>query len=940
MARVIWKKTDGSQLDYPLEDIVVLGRDEDVECQVLARGVSRRHARIEARDSGYFILDLGSTNGTLINGHPLSKERQLSPGDTIQIGTEKLEFESDTSADDGDDDATSSGDSQTRSSFATEPLSRTLEKEASESATRTRRIRKLPEVLPREVGKFRLEEKLGQGGMGAVYRGIDHESGRDVAVKFIRQNIGRKEAFLEYFHHREAVLAREIDHPNVIRIYEHGVEEEQHFISMQYVRGESLYEILKRRRLSPTETLEILRQAACGLSAAHRQGVVHSDIKPANILVESTGGRSTVEEEDSKPRTEVDVGDESILEFDTDEGANAAGRTKAKTSDDGLREEIERRVGQVETRSPQDVLVDPPYFERPSEMRFLRHYLERSGEGRGFFIWVEGEEGTGKDRLLSEFLARERQRVQGLEDPSSGVRFLELDCSRIEGIPRLYSRFHPEVTLTKMTLREMVEGLQERFLENDHPTVMRILDVGKAAPLVCKLIAFVASLMENKPITLVATLDPEEIRQNDVVKVLAESTRPVSKQLYLRPLTEYQIQRYLQALFPEGLAGRGLASDLYRLSEGNFARVLDLLRSFFERGVLRSDSTSTVVQYRPNFRELQLEEGKNLYEKYRSYGKLDQRALEAAAFIGQRFFFDTLQKLVDIEETSLFFVLRKLLAEGFFTEESRTWYRFTNVTFQRYMAERVPPPERPHMHRKVTRLLQTVPVPESAELFHLRAQHFAGCREYAKAVQCFLEGAHLARNEYQVDLVREMYQEILTIYRELGSREGPRKEVVSVLRDWFRRDGNWYEILGEMGAEDTAANVKIADFGISFRMADEERGYKVGKRPALGTPRYLAPERGKGEAGGTKSDIFSLGIIAYEMVVCEAAFPGLKGPDLIRAYRAKQVRVPATALQGFPDGFDTLMRGMLEIDPARRWDAERVIREIVKLQFDLKMRSA
>ena len=76
--------------------------------------------------------------------------------------------------------------------------------------------------------------------MGAVYRARDLESGEEVAVKFIRQNIGRREAFLEYFHHREAVLAREIDHPNVIRIYDHGVEGEQHFISMENVRGESL----------------------------------------------------------------------------------------------------------------------------------------------------------------------------------------------------------------------------------------------------------------------------------------------------------------------------------------------------------------------------------------------------------------------------------------------------------------------------------------------------------------------------------------------------------------------------------------------------------------------------------------------------------------------------------------------------------------------------
>jgi serine/threonine protein kinase len=230
-----------------------------------------------------------------------------------------------------------------------------------------------------------------------------------------------------------------------------------------------------------------------------------------------------------------------------------------------------------------------------------------------------------------------------------------------------------------------------------------------------------------------------------------------------------------------------------------------------------------------------------------------------------------------------------------------------------------------------------VPVGESVDLFELRARHFAGCREYGKAVQSLLEAAHLARNAYDTDRAREMYQEILRIYRELSSCEGPRREVNAVLREWFRRDGNWYEVLGELGAEETGVWVKITDFGISFRLSDEERGFRVGRRPALGTPRYLAPERGRGEHGGPRSDVFSLGIIAYEMVVGEAPFPGLKGTAVVEANREQAVRVPPEHLQRFPAGFLRVLDGMLAMDSARRWEAERVVRELVKLQFDLKM---
>ena len=925
MARVIWRKPDESVEEHLIREGATLGRDAVVDFTVKARGVSRRHARIEVSGSQYILRDLGSTNGTLLNGEKLDRETELHTGDQIRIGTATLEFEGETCA------------LETRSALATEPLRRTVEKENASPGQPASRIRGLPESLPRQVGKFRLDEKIGQGGMGAVYRAVDVDSQRHVAVKFIRQNIGRKEAFLEYFHHREAVLAREIDHPNVIRIYEHGVEEDQHYISMEFVRGASLYHEMKRRTLGTSEVLETLRQVACGLAAAHRQGVVHSDIKPANILLEARSGSTTARDSEETDSSVDDVGDVSILEFDTDGRDPPASEALSSASDPGLLDEIRRRAGDREMPS-EKVLDDPPYFERPSEMSFLEHYLERMEEKRGFFLLVEGEVGTGKDRLISEFLLRQRSKCDELPDPSTGVRFLELDCSRIEGIPRLYQQFQPHVALTKLRTQEMVEGLQERFDENDHPTVIRILDLGNAVPLVCRLIGHVASLMDRKPVTIVASLEPGEGRHNDSVKLLRQSLRPVVKELYLRPLTEYQIQRYVHSLFGDCLASDELAADLYRLGEGNFSRVLDLLRSFFGRGVLRADSTSGRVQYRPNFREMQLEEGKNLYEKFRAYVKLEQRTLQSAAFIGPRFFFDTLHKLVGINETSLFFILRKLLAEGFLTEESRTWYRFTNLSFQRYMSERTPPPDRPHLHRKLSRLLQTVPVPESAELFQLRGLHFSGCREYAKSVQCYLEAAHLARNEYQSDLERELYQEVLTIYRELGRRQGPRREVVAVLRDWFRRDGNWYEILGEMGAGEAVATISSADFGISFRMADEERGYSVGKRPALGTPRYLAPERGKGEPGGTKSDIFSLGIIAFEMIVGEPAFPGLKGSELVCAYREKPVRIPPKSLERFPEGFGDLIQGMIEVEPTRRWDAERVIREIVKLQFDLKMR--
>ncbi|MCZ6793494.1 MAG: protein kinase [Planctomycetota bacterium] len=915
MARLTWKDPDGTSRTVSLPDSAVLGRDPQVDCILQYRGISRRHARIEQSEGRYYVEDLGSTNGTRINGSTIATRIPLESGDRIQLGKLTVEF------DDG-------GRPTDRVEF-TEPLSRTLKFERAVAEGDQVAARKLPEILPRRFGKFCLLEKLGQGGMGAVYRALDGESQRELAVKLIRSHIGRRESFLEFFHHREAVLAREIDHPNVIRVFEHGVEDDKHYISMEYVQGDNLYRAMKRRRLQPGEVLETLRQVACGLAAAHRQGVVHSDVKPANILLQGEYGTASEDGEAEELALPDDVGPDGILEFE--DSKMGPFEPPAARVDTGLLDEIQRRTSD---KSPLAVLEDPPYYVRPSETRFLEHYLERTAEGRGFFLLLEGEPGVGKSRLISEFLLKQSARSPSQQD-GQGTRCFELDCSRIEGIPLLYEQMTSRKPGADFNLRHTVEELKRLTEEDTRPTAIRILDVGGASQLAYYLIASWFSLMEKQPLLLIASLDSGEVKSNETIKVLLDSAHAVLKELYLRPLTEYQIQRYLEMLFQESPSDPELGVDLYRLSGGNFARIFDLLRNFFEQGILKVHSSGR-LEYRPSPREFELEEGKNLYEKYRALGRLGQRVLESASFIGSKFFFDVVQRFTQVDETALFFVIRQLLADGFLSEEGKTWYSFTNAAFHRYMAEKIPPPDRPHLHRKVSRMLETAMVPESASLLSLRGQHYEGCREHAKAVQCLLEGAHLARNLYEIDQAREMHEEILRIYRQLARTEEPRKEVTSALKEWFRRDGNWYEILGDLGGKPSEASVKIADFGISFRTADEERGYQLGKRPLMGTPRYLAPERGKGESGGPASDLFSLGIIAYEMVVGEPPFPTLSPKEVARVYQHKRLRLPRQHAEPFPDGFAALVDGMLAMDPAARWDADRVLREIVKLQFDLK----
>ena len=197
-----------------------------------------------------------------------------------------------------------------------------------------------------------------------------------------------------------------------------------------------------------------------------------------------------------------------------------------------------------------------------------------------------------------------------------------------------------------------------------------------------------------------------------------------------------------------------------------------------------------------------------------------------------------------------------------------------------------------------------------------------------------MKGVH-----YKTDLCRELLQEILRVVRLVSNDQAMRKKVNAVLVKWFRRSGNWYEILSQLASQPNVARVKIADFGISFRVRDHVRGYRVERKSHLGTPRYMAPDRAKGDSGGPKADIFSLGIIAYEMVVGGPPFPGAKGAEVIKANQQQKIVCPEEALVGYPAEMSDLIAGMLERDPERRWDAERLLRTIAKLQLDLETRA-
>lgn len=147
-----------------------------------------------------------------------------------------------------------------------------------------------PEMLGR-IDEFDIEEKIGQGGMGVVFRGFDRSLNRPVAVKVMAPHLGANGVARQRFT-REAQAAAAVVHPHVVPIYRVNSSEDRPYIAMALVNGHSLQEhVSENGSLDVKDVVRVSIQIADGLAAAHRQGLIHRDIKPANILMEKDVSR-------------------------------------------------------------------------------------------------------------------------------------------------------------------------------------------------------------------------------------------------------------------------------------------------------------------------------------------------------------------------------------------------------------------------------------------------------------------------------------------------------------------------------------------------------------------------------------------------------------------------------------------------------------------------
>jgi pSer/pThr/pTyr-binding forkhead associated (FHA) protein len=257
--------------------ILAVGRQDpisnpDIGCN--DQHVSRRHCQLQATSDGRLRIHDESTYGTFLNGQRLEGEGVAVPGDRLVLG-HRYELRVLSSDPNAKTVAEPSGRHGALSSQATEPSKPAPGDPGS----------RIPKVVN---GRYRLEQLLGRGGMGVVYRAVDQTNGKQCAIKVLLP--GHEAEGRERFQREGRLAAKLSDYPAIVRVTDCGTlpDGESLYLIMDYVDGQSLQHVAKQG-VSQEIAAKLVARTARAVAYAHERGVIHRDLKPANVLVTRDG---------------------------------------------------------------------------------------------------------------------------------------------------------------------------------------------------------------------------------------------------------------------------------------------------------------------------------------------------------------------------------------------------------------------------------------------------------------------------------------------------------------------------------------------------------------------------------------------------------------------------------------------------------------------------
>lgn len=253
---------DGSE--HPLEGECVLGRHRSCAIQIKDEAASRQHAKVFSTDGLWWVEDLGSANGTNLNGNAITGRKRLRDKDAISIGKTVIRFA------EGADAGTGEVPAGKRTSRA---VSRDITGLAGTS-----------------IAGYRIDRYLGRGMLGAVYQGHQLNLDRAVAFKIFDPERCVRDAGLAKRFLAEAGKVGSVTHDGLVQLHESGEHEGLLWCSMEWVEGDTLEKLMQREaRIDPSLAFLIVEKIAEALSAAHAQGVIHGDLRPSHVIVMGDG---------------------------------------------------------------------------------------------------------------------------------------------------------------------------------------------------------------------------------------------------------------------------------------------------------------------------------------------------------------------------------------------------------------------------------------------------------------------------------------------------------------------------------------------------------------------------------------------------------------------------------------------------------------------------
>ncbi len=220
------------------------------------------------------------------------------------------------------------------------------------------------------IGPYRLLSQLGAGGMGEVYRALDPRIGREVALKLLPEALALDTEPRRRFE-QEARLAASLNHPNIMAIYDVGLDHHPPYIVAELVNGESLRSLIAKGSLPPRKAIEIASQIAAGLSAAHSAGIVHRDLKPENVMITPDGIAKILDFGIARMQTRKPAGNETITLAQTAAGA-IIGTAGYMSPEQACGKEVDHRSDQFSLGLVlYEMLSGKQAFQKPSAVQTM-----------------------------------------------------------------------------------------------------------------------------------------------------------------------------------------------------------------------------------------------------------------------------------------------------------------------------------------------------------------------------------------------------------------------------------------------------------------------------------------------------------------------------------------------------------------------------------------